>query len=65
MTYTLSSQQSAQWIEGNWLAYEVEETVLEDLDRAGIHEPHAGDVGHGRGGLCSHGEGGGSCLVAP
>ena len=41
MTYQLSSQQSARWIEGNWLAYEVEETVLEDLDRAGIHEPVA------------------------
>jgi hypothetical protein len=38
MMYQLSSQQSAQWIEGNWLAYEVEETVLEDLDRAGVHE---------------------------
>jgi len=41
MTYTLSSQQSAQWIEGNWLAGEVEEAVIEDLDRAGIHEPVA------------------------
>ena len=41
MTYQLSSQQSAQWIEGNWLAYEIEETVLEDLDRAGMHEPVA------------------------
>jgi hypothetical protein len=39
MMYQLSSQQSAQWIEGNWLAYEIEETVLEDLDRAGISEP--------------------------
>jgi hypothetical protein len=39
MTYQLSSQQSAQWIEGHWLAYEIEETVLEDLDRAGVHEP--------------------------
>jgi hypothetical protein len=38
MTYPLSSQQSVQWIEGNWLAYEIEETVVEDLDRAGIHE---------------------------
>jgi len=39
MTYQLSSQQSAQWMEGNWLAYEIEETVLEDLDRAGIYDP--------------------------
>jgi hypothetical protein len=39
MTYQLSSQQSAQWIEGNWLAWEIEETVIEDLDRTGIHEP--------------------------
>lgn len=39
MTYILSSQQSAQWIEGNWLAYEVEESVLEDIERADIHEP--------------------------
>lgn len=39
MTLSLTSHQSALWIEGNWLAYEVEETVLEDLDRAGVHEP--------------------------
>jgi len=41
MTYTLSAQQSALWIEGNWLAWEVEKTVIEDLDCAGIHEPVA------------------------
>ena len=39
MHYILSATESAKWLEGNWLAYEVEETVLEDLDRAGIHEP--------------------------
>ncbi len=35
----LSEPESAKWLEGNWLAYEVEETVLEDLDRLEIHEP--------------------------
>ncbi len=37
----LAEQQSALWLEGNWLAYEVEQTVLEDLDRQDIREPVA------------------------
>jgi hypothetical protein len=41
MTLRLTEQQSVFWREGNWLAYEVEETVLEDLDRQGITEPVA------------------------
>ena len=41
MVSTLSQEQSALWLEGNWLAYEVEQTVLEDLDRQDIREPVA------------------------
>jgi len=41
MTITLTAEQSALWLAGNWLAYEVEETVLEDLDRQGVTEPVA------------------------
>jgi len=36
MTFTLSPAQSAQYAEGGWLAFEVEETVLEDLERQHI-----------------------------
>lgn len=38
MTYQLTAAQSSQWVEGAWLGWEIEETVLEDLDRLGIHE---------------------------
>ena len=41
MVYTLSQEQSTLWLEGNWLAFEVEQTVLEDLDRQDVTEPVA------------------------
>jgi hypothetical protein len=41
MTVTLSLNQTMNWLQGNWLAYEVEETVLEDLDRQNITSPVA------------------------
>jgi hypothetical protein len=38
MTLTLSPDQSTRWNEGGWLSYEVEETILEDLDRQHVRE---------------------------
>ena len=38
MTYHLSPDDSTRWNEGGWLAFEIEETVLEDLDRQRITE---------------------------
>jgi hypothetical protein len=41
MVYVLSEEQSAQWLEGNWSAYHVEQDVEEDLDRQHGTEPVA------------------------
>jgi hypothetical protein len=38
MTITLSPAQSQQWEEGGWLSLEIQETVLEDIERQGITE---------------------------
>lgn len=39
MTITLTPELSAYWRLGNWLSFEVEESTLEDVERAGIHGP--------------------------
>jgi hypothetical protein len=39
MTHQLSLTQTMEWLQGNWLAYRVEEDVLEDLDRRNITSP--------------------------
>jgi hypothetical protein len=41
MTIRLTDEQSILYLDGGWAAYEVEETVLEDLDRRGVREPVA------------------------
>jgi hypothetical protein len=41
MTVILTPEQSTLWLAGNWEAYEVEETILEDLDRQHVTEPVA------------------------
>jgi hypothetical protein len=41
MVLTLTPAQTALWLEGSWSAYEVEQDVIEDLDRQGITEPVA------------------------
>jgi hypothetical protein len=41
MTIRLTDEQSILYLDGGWAAYEVEETVLEDLDRRGVTEPVA------------------------
>jgi hypothetical protein len=41
VTIILNQAQSEQYLAGGWLAYEVEETILEDLDRQRVHEPVA------------------------
>jgi hypothetical protein len=38
MTIILSPAQSQQWEEGGWLSLEIQETVLEDIERQGITE---------------------------
>ena len=38
MTLTLSPEQSKQWDEGGWLSLELQETILEDIERQGITE---------------------------
>ena len=37
-TMTLSPEQSQQWDQGGWLSLEIQETVLEDIERQGITE---------------------------
>lgn len=39
MTLHLTTEQSHRWLEGSWSAFELEETILEDLERQRIHEP--------------------------
>ena len=41
MTIILSPAQSQQWEEGGWLSLEIQETVLEDIERRDIMEPVA------------------------
>ena len=41
MTLHLTPEQTVLWREGNWFAYEVEETILEDVERLRIAEPVA------------------------
>jgi len=41
MTIVLSPAQSQQWEEGGWLSLEIQETVLEDIERRDIVEPVA------------------------
>ena len=41
MTIILSPAQSPQWEEGGWLSLEIQETVLEDIERRDIMEPVA------------------------
>ena len=41
MTYKLSPEQTQLWNEGGWLAFEIEETVLEDVERLNIQAPWA------------------------
>ena len=36
VTMTLTPEQSKQWDEGGWLSLEIQETVLEDIERQGI-----------------------------
>lgn len=36
MTITLSAEQSQRWDEGGWLSLELEEDILEDVERQGI-----------------------------
>jgi hypothetical protein len=38
MTIILTPQQSQQWDAGGWLSLEIQETVLEDIERQGITE---------------------------
>jgi len=39
MTRILTPEESAQYDAGGWESFRLEETILEDLDRAGITEP--------------------------
>ena len=39
MTLFLTLEQTYLWQQGNWAAWEVEETILEDLEQRNIHEP--------------------------
>ena len=41
MTIILSPAQSQQWEEGGWLSLEIQETVLEDIERRDIMQPVA------------------------
>ncbi len=41
MTITLSPAQSQQWEEGGWLSLDIQETILEDIERRDILEPVA------------------------
>ncbi|HEY5865108.1 MAG TPA: hypothetical protein VI542_06080 [Candidatus Tectomicrobia bacterium] len=41
MTLTLSLEQSRQWDQGGWLSLELQETMLEDIERQHITEPVA------------------------
>ena len=38
MTLHLTAEQSTRWNEGGWLSLEIEETILEDLDRQRVRE---------------------------
>jgi len=38
MTIILSPEASAQWQEGGWLSLEIQEDILNDLDRENINE---------------------------
>jgi len=38
MTIRLSQEDSARWEQGGWLSLEIQETILEDIDRQGITE---------------------------
>jgi len=39
MRLWLTPQQSTDWLAGQWQAWEVEETILEDVERQHITEP--------------------------
>ena len=39
MTIILSPEETARWEEGGWLSLEIQETVLEDIERQHITEP--------------------------
>jgi hypothetical protein len=41
MVYVLTDEQSRAYLGGGWLAYEVEEDVIDDLTRRGVPEPVA------------------------
>ena len=38
MTIILSPEDSQRWDEGGWLSLELQETILEDIERQGITE---------------------------
>jgi hypothetical protein len=38
MTITLSREDSQRWEQGGWLSLEIQETILEDLERQRIAE---------------------------
>lgn len=38
MTYHLSAEQTQSWDQGGWLSLEIQETILEDVERVGIEE---------------------------
>jgi hypothetical protein len=50
MVLTLTPEQSQQWDEGGWLSLEVQETMLEDIERRHITE--AVVVVHASGSVC-------------
>jgi hypothetical protein len=41
MTIRLTPEQSQQWDEDGWLSLELQETILEDIERRDILEPVA------------------------
>jgi hypothetical protein len=41
MTITLTPEDSARWEQGGWLSLEIQETILEDIERQHIQEPVA------------------------